>query len=131
MRRESATEHAIAALADEQHGVVARAQLLSAGLLALCDEHHLPRPEANAIVEGVEVDFVWRERRLVVAVDGYRYRRSPRRFETDREKDVHLITRGWRVLRFTWRQITRRAGWVAAAIGEMPEQPQVSSRPWP
>jgi hypothetical protein len=29
---------------------------------------------------------------------------------------VLLTTRGWTVLRFTWRQITARAAWVAAAV---------------
>jgi hypothetical protein len=100
--------------------------------LALCDAHKIPPPETNAIIEGVEVDFVWRARRLVVEVDGYRYHRSPSRFESDREKDVHLTTRGWRVLRFTWRQVTRRGGWVAAAVtGGSAGDPQVSSRAWP
>jgi hypothetical protein len=28
--------------------------------LALCDDHGIPQPETNSIVEGVEVDFVWR-----------------------------------------------------------------------
>jgi very-short-patch-repair endonuclease len=99
--------------------------------LALCDDHGIPRPETNARVEGLEVDFVWRDRRLIVEVDGYRYHRAPSRFESDRAKDVHLTTRGWRVMRFTWRQITRRARWVAQAIGESPATPKVSSRPWP
>jgi very-short-patch-repair endonuclease len=85
-------------------------------LLRLCREHNLPRPETNAIVEGLCVDFVWRDRRLIVEVDGYRYHRSPTTFETDRERDVHLTVRGWRVMRFTWRQITRRDAWVAAAV---------------
>jgi putative AbiEi antitoxin of type IV toxin-antitoxin system/uncharacterized protein DUF559 len=84
--------------------------------LALCDEHQVPQPETNRIIEGVEVDFVWRDRRLIVEVDGYRYHRSPSRFEADRAKDVHLMTRGWRVMRFTWRQLERRAGWVAEGI---------------
>ena len=84
--------------------------------LKLCDDHHIPRPQTNSRVEGLEVDFVWRDRRLVVEVDGYRYHRSPARFEWDREKDVTLETQGWRVMRFTWRQITRRREWVAAAI---------------
>ena len=49
-------------------------------------------------------------------VDGYAYHRSPERFESDREKDVTLELKGWRVLRFTWRQVDERRGWVAAAI---------------
>ena len=85
--------------------------------LALCDDHGLPRPETNSYVEHYEVDFVWRARRLIVEVDGYAYHRSPRAFETDRERDVVLTLAGWRVMRFTWRHITERARWVAAAIG--------------
>ncbi len=68
-------------------------------------------------MEGIEVDFVWRDRRLIVEVDGYAFHRSPAAFERDRERDVLLQTRGWRVMRFTWRQVTQRAAWVAAAIG--------------
>jgi very-short-patch-repair endonuclease len=84
--------------------------------LRLCDDHGLPRPETNARIEGIEVDFVCRARRLVVEVDGYRYHREPARFEWDREKDVILGARGWPVMRFTWRQITRRPRWVATAV---------------
>jgi very-short-patch-repair endonuclease len=36
------------------------------------------------------------------------HHRSPTSFETDRERDVTLTAAGWRVLRFTWTQITRR-----------------------
>ena len=84
--------------------------------LRLCDDHGIPRPETNSIVQGFEVDFVWHDRRLIVEVDGYAYHRSPSAFERDRERDVTLTTRGWRVLRFTWAKIMRRAGWVAASI---------------
>jgi predicted transcriptional regulator of viral defense system len=84
--------------------------------LALCDDHGIPRPETNARIEGIEVDFLWRDRRLIVEVDGYAYHRSPSAFENDRERDVRLQIAGWRVMRFTWRQITDRAAWVAAAV---------------
>jgi hypothetical protein len=84
--------------------------------LELCDAHGIERPETNTRIEGIEVDFVWRDQRLVVEVDGYAYHRSPEAFETDRERDVTLSVAGWRVLRFTWAQIETRAGWVAAAI---------------
>jgi hypothetical protein len=82
---------------------------------ALCDKHSLPRPLNNTIVEGEEVDFVWRDKRLVVEVDGYGFHRSPSRFENDRERDVMLTLAGWTVLRFTWTQVTARPSWVAAA----------------
>jgi very-short-patch-repair endonuclease len=84
--------------------------------LELCDNHGIQRPETNTHVEGIEVDFVWRDQRLIVEVDGYDFHKGPVRFETDRERDVALTTRGWRVMRFTWRQVTTRARWVARAI---------------
>jgi very-short-patch-repair endonuclease len=84
--------------------------------LRLCDDHGIPRPETNTRIEGLEVDFVWRDRRLIVEVDGYAYHRSPASFERDRERDVTLKIAGWDVLRFTWGQIERRGGWVAAAV---------------
>jgi predicted transcriptional regulator of viral defense system len=96
--------------------------------LQLCDDHGIPRPETNARVEGMEVDFVWRDRRLIVEVDGYAYHRAPSRFEADRERDVMLGLSGWRVLRFTWRHVTERAAWVAAAVTQ---GRGISSRPWP
>jgi hypothetical protein len=84
--------------------------------LKLCDDHGIPRPEVNARVEGIEVDFVWRDRRLVVEVDGYAHHRSPAAFERDRERDVLLETNGWRVMRFTYDQVTHRPAWVAGAV---------------
>ncbi|HET8757105.1 MAG TPA: type IV toxin-antitoxin system AbiEi family antitoxin domain-containing protein [Solirubrobacteraceae bacterium] len=84
--------------------------------LRLCDDHGIPRPQTNARIEGFEVDFVWRDARLIVEVDGYAYHRSPGAFESDRERDVTLTVAGWHVLRFTWTQVTRRRGWIATAI---------------
>jgi very-short-patch-repair endonuclease len=101
---------------------------LEEAFLQLCDDHDIRRPETRAYVEGYRVDFVWRDVRLVVEVDGYRYHRAPSRFEADRERDVTLRLKGWRVLRFTWRQVTERAAWVAAAVTW---ELGISSRPWP
>jgi very-short-patch-repair endonuclease len=85
--------------------------------LKLCRDHGIKRPEVNTIIDGYLVDFVWRDRKLIVEVDGYAYHRSPQQFESDRERDVNLGTSGWTTRRFTWRQVETRAGWVAAAIG--------------
>ena len=86
--------------------------------LRLCDEYELPRPNVNTRIEGKEVDFVWRDARLIVEVDGYRYHRSPSQFESDRERDVTVVLAGWQVLRFTWAQLTRRSRWVAGAVSK-------------
>ena len=84
--------------------------------LDLCDHHDIPRPKVNTRIEGKEVDFAWRDADLIVEVDGYAYHREPSAFEADRERDVILALAGWRVMRFTWTQISRRPGWVARAI---------------
>ncbi|HEV2062258.1 MAG TPA: type IV toxin-antitoxin system AbiEi family antitoxin domain-containing protein, partial [Solirubrobacteraceae bacterium] len=67
----------------------------------LCEEHRLPRPEHNVTLGGVEVDFLWRGRGLVVELDGWRYHRSRQAFEDDRARDQALARAGHRVLRFT------------------------------
>ena len=84
--------------------------------LRLCDARGLPRPEANVRIEGMECDFVWRDRHLIVEVDGYAFHRSPRAFETDHARDVELRVVGWTVLRFTYEQVTNRPDWVADRI---------------
>jgi very-short-patch-repair endonuclease len=85
-------------------------------MLALCDEHRLPRPRPRAWVAGLRVDFLFAASRLVVETDGYRYHRTRHAFERDRERDAILARAGHRTLRFTHRQLTRRPAEVAATI---------------
>jgi predicted transcriptional regulator of viral defense system len=75
-------------------------------LLALVAGAGLPRPEVNAVVAGHEVDFLWRRQRLVVETDGAATHLTPTAFEEDRRRDAALQVAGFRVVRFTWRQIT-------------------------
>ena len=53
---------------------------------------------------------------LVVEADSYAWHRSPSALDDDRERDVGLVLAGYRVLRFTWEQVTRRQSYVARAI---------------
>ena len=103
-----------AALAKYQ-GAVTRSELEDR-FLQLCDDAGIPRPETNVCIEGLEVDFVWRDRRLIVEVDGYAFHRTPGAFERDHERDAILALAGWSVRRFTWRQITQRPAQVAAVV---------------
>ncbi len=61
-------------------------------------------------------DFLWRRERLVVETDGYRYHRGALAFEEDHARDLELRRLGLQVLRFTYRQLTERAGEVAEAV---------------
>ncbi|HET8755906.1 MAG TPA: type IV toxin-antitoxin system AbiEi family antitoxin domain-containing protein [Solirubrobacteraceae bacterium] len=72
--------------------------------LVFCDRHGLPRPEVNATVAGYEVDMLWRPQRLIAELDGRAFHDD---FERDRDKDADLLTAGHRVVRVTWRRLTR------------------------
>jgi hypothetical protein len=82
----------------------------------LCDDHGLPRPLVNTVIEGKVRDFYWPHCRLVVEADSYRWHRSPSALNDDRERDVLLTLAGYRVLRFTWEQVTERPRYVVQAI---------------
>jgi very-short-patch-repair endonuclease len=84
--------------------------------LALIDRIGLPRPDTNVRVEGYEVDFLWREAGLVVETDGHAAHHTRRAFEHDRRKDARLTAAGYRVLRFTWRQLHDEPEVVAARL---------------
>jgi very-short-patch-repair endonuclease len=74
-------------------------------MLALCREQGLPQPAVNALVEGYEVDFVWRAQRVVVETDGHSAHGTREAFERDRVRDADLTTAGWRVVRVTYRRL--------------------------
>jgi very-short-patch-repair endonuclease len=53
-----------------------------------------------------ESDFRWPEHRLVVEVDSWTFHGVTRRaFDSDRARDRALLQQGWRVARFTDRQL--------------------------
>ena len=76
----------------------------------------LPLPLTNVKRAGWEVDAVWDAQRLVVEVDGRKFHDTGSQFERDRRKDADLVLAGFRVLRFTWRRLTREPAEVVAII---------------
>jgi very-short-patch-repair endonuclease len=83
-----------------------RSELELRGLKLLRD-HPIPTPLTNQIVGGIEVDCIWPEYKLIVEWDGRRTHDNGRAFEQDRERDALLGLLGYRVLRLTWRMVTR------------------------
>ena len=100
---------------------------LEEAFLALCRVHGIARPEVGIWLptqEGyVKADFRWRSSKLVVETDGYRYHRGPAAFERDHRRDQLLQLAGWDVRRFTWRQVTTDAGFVAATVAAVLAEP--------
>lgn len=98
-----------------RHVVVTRSEL-EARFIELCATYRIPRPEVNVRIDGYEVDFLWRAERLVVETDGYRYHRSRAAFEREHVRDARLAVAGYRVLRFTWWQVTEGPAAVARSV---------------
>ena len=76
-------------------------------LLRLLRDHGVRGFECNARICGYEVDFLWRERRFVVEVDGYDAHSGRSAFERDRLKLATLQAHGVRVMPLTGRQVER------------------------
>ena len=91
-------------LDDSHHATLTRSEA-EERFLSLVRAGGLPDPEVNARIQGYEVDFLWRERRLVVEVDGFKFHSSREAFERDRRRDADLQGSGLSVLRITWRQL--------------------------
>ncbi len=87
--------------------------------LSLCRRHRLPQPEVNVPLLDYVVDFLWREAGLVVEVDGRATHGTRRAFQADRDRDGRLAVAGYRVLRFTWWDVTRRPAVVADRVRRM------------
>jgi very-short-patch-repair endonuclease len=88
-------------------------------MLALVRQADLHGFETQRPVKGHTVDFLWRDQRVVVEVDGYRYHSDRRRFESDRRRDADLQAHGYAVLRVTWRQLRREPLFVAARLAAL------------
>jgi len=74
-------------------------------------------------------DYAFPEDRLGLEFDGLATHGTREAFQDDRARDRRLQIRGWRVLRFTWEDGTRRPQQVLAEIREMlPKRPH--SRPF-
>jgi very-short-patch-repair endonuclease len=66
----------------------------------------LPAPELNVTLEGgFTVDFLWRQQRVALEVDGYAWHHTKSAFERDRRKDAFLKRAGLDLARVTWDQM--------------------------
>jgi very-short-patch-repair endonuclease len=108
--------HPLKAQLDRYRGPADVRSHLERLIYELCDAEHLPRPLVNTVIEGRVRDFYWPHCRLVVEADSYRWHRSPSALNDDRERDVELTLAGYRTLRFTYEQVTRRRAYVVRAL---------------
>lgn len=114
------TRALIAILCDmAERGVTRTRSDVEAAFLQLCLDHGIPRPEVNRVRDGVEHDFRWPRRRLVVEVDGWAYHRGRAAFAADRARDRRALAAGWRVARFTASEVLRTPAAVADEVSRL------------
>lgn len=133
-------DRAIAELATSQYGVVEIGQLKRLGLSATGVRNRVAAGRLHRIFRGVyavgrpTIDQRGRWMAAVLAcgrgaVLSHRsagahlcYHATRGRFERDRRRDQALMLAGWRVVRFTWRQVFQETGQVIATVIALLEQ---------
>jgi len=90
-------------------------------LLRVLRRGGLPRPVLQYPLPGRErpegiVDAVYVEERIIIECDSRRYHTRKRDFAVDRERDIVSTLAGWRTLRFTWDDLTKRPAWVIDCV---------------
>jgi hypothetical protein len=90
-------------------------------LLRICRDAGVPLPETDLWIplpdgHGVQVDFVWREQRLIVEVDSRTFHSTDRALVNDPDRDRRLMLAGWRVVRFSYRDLIERPELVATQL---------------
>jgi very-short-patch-repair endonuclease len=62
------------------------------------------------------IDVAFPEARIAIEIDGFAYHSSQGAFQSDRQRDAALAAAGWRVVRFTWLDLTNDPAGVIARI---------------
>lgn len=81
----------------------------------------LPRPVRQTVIkhEGrfiARVDFAYPECGLVIEVHGWKYHGAKNRWEHDLERGNELTLTGVRTLEYSWRDVTKRPGYVVDSL---------------
>lgn len=108
-------------LAARQIGYETTDSELERRLLKVIVESDLPEPTKQFRPEWLRptngrVDFAYPEFKLIIEGDSRRWHLLMNSFEIDRQRDNSAQIAGWRVLRFTWRQIIDEGPMVGATI---------------
>jgi very-short-patch-repair endonuclease len=103
-------------LASETHDVARLRADTERRFLRLVRRAGLPQPETQAPWGPYELDFLWREERVVVETDGYLFHSLRSDLESDHRRDAKLQAAGFIVLRFSWRLIRYQPEVVLAEV---------------
>lgn len=76
----------------------------------------IPDPVRQYEGPGYRIDFAWPAQRVAVELDGLAFHVGREAQLRDRERQNGVVLDGWRVLRFTWHDVTRRPERVQAVL---------------
>jgi very-short-patch-repair endonuclease len=79
----------------------------------------LPAPEVNVPIGSYLVDFLWRDRQLIVETDSYIYHRGEEAFQDDHSRDLDLKGLSYEVVRLSERQINEEPKKVARTLAAL------------
>lgn len=82
----------------------------------LCERFGLPLPEPNPRIARWRPDMLWRERRLIVELDGRDAHSTAAQLAADARREAALRDLGFTVIRYRWEQVYRRPESVAADL---------------
>ena len=109
-----------AVLAEYDFTMTAAHSPLEVLLLDIIRDHSIKVPvrQHELVIDGRRyfIDVAYPHEMLAIEGDGFGVHSEREQFETDRHRQNALVLRGWRVLRFTWRQIRQQPEYVAATI---------------
>lgn len=109
---------ALRRITDRQRGPALTRSRAERRLLQLVRAAGLPEPDCNVAIGSYVPDFLWPDRRLIVETDGFEFHSSRAAFEGDRARDAERQADGFRVLRFTWRQLEHQPERVVALLAQ-------------
>jgi very-short-patch-repair endonuclease len=99
---------AFAALLGAELAVLATESEAEARCLSLMREHGLEPTGSQVRIGPYRVDFLFREAKVIVEVEGYRYHGTRHRFVRDRRRAAYLASRGYVVFPITWSDLVDR-----------------------
>ncbi|HVE93278.1 MAG TPA: type IV toxin-antitoxin system AbiEi family antitoxin domain-containing protein [Acidimicrobiales bacterium] len=89
--------------------------------LQVAGRFELPPFERQAALPGrdqlpARVDFVWRDKRIIVEVDGRRWHARFADFDRDHRRDLYWLSLGYRTARVTWSMLVQDPGEVCSDL---------------
>jgi len=110
-------------LEDVTPGYAAPESVMEERMISLLNEGGLPMPTLQMPLPWQSptkgrVDFAYEEARVIIECDGRRWHTTMEAFESDRRRDNLAQLNGWRVLRFTWNDLTETPARVLYQIAE-------------